>query len=128
MRRVLLVEDDASVAAGIAALLDADGYQVHVVHAGLQAVDAVEEFGPAVVVLDVRLHDIDGSVVFRMLRDRWSDLPVIFSSGHVHDLAEVGAANEKRVALLRKPYDGSTLVEAIEAVASSPGASEQETP
>ena len=112
-KRVLLVEDDSDVAAGITDLLTADGYQVAHVSLGGDAERAAESFHPAVVLLDVRLPDIGGAEVFRILRRRWPDLAVIFSSGHVNSLAEVCAQNAARVALLRKPYDWATLMETI---------------
>jgi two-component system C4-dicarboxylate transport response regulator DctD len=111
--RVLLVEDDPDVAAGIADLLSADGFDVDHVQLGGRAERAVETFRPDVVLLDVRLPDISGAEVFRILRSRWPELAIVFSSGHVNSLAEVGAIDAARVALLRKPYDGATLIETI---------------
>jgi DNA-binding response OmpR family regulator len=113
-RRVLVVEDDVVVADGLAELLRAFGYEVAVVHGGLQAMAAAEEFAAEVVVLDVHLPDIGGEVVYRLLRQRWPQMPVVFSSGHVRDLAEVTSGDRTRVTLLRKPYEGERLVEAIE--------------
>jgi DNA-binding response OmpR family regulator len=114
--RVLLVEDDLSVASGIAALLALHGCSVTVVHSGREALPAAEAFSPEVVVLDVHLPDLGGDRVFRDLRSRWPDLPVVFSSGHVHQLADITEGEPSRVLLLRKPYDGEQLVEAIVSV------------
>lgn len=111
--RVLLVEDDPGVAAGIEALLGEEGHEVCVIHLGGDAEVAAESFRPDVVLLDVRLPDVDGSEVFRRLRQRWSDLAVVFSSGHVNSLRELGAEESDKVAILRKPYDAATLFRAL---------------
>lgn len=110
---VLLVEDDPYVAEGIAALLSAEDYAVEIIGLGAQAERAVESFRPDVVLLDVRLPDIGGAEVFQRLRARWSDLAIIFSSGHANNLDELGATGAGRVSLLQKPYDGATLIRAI---------------
>ena len=86
---------------------------MHVVHTGGETFSAAEMFSPDVVVLDVRLPDMGGDHVFRNLRERWPDLPVVFSSGHVHRLEEVTGGDLSRVALLRKPYAGDQLMDAI---------------
>jgi DNA-binding response OmpR family regulator len=112
-RRVLLVEDEISVASAISDLLMVCGFHVDVVHTGGSAESATERFGPDVVVLDVHLPDIDGREVFRRLRDRWPHLPVVFSSGHVQELQEVASETAERVTLLRKPYEADALLGAI---------------
>jgi DNA-binding response OmpR family regulator len=115
-RRVLLIEDEVSVASAISDLLTMCGFHVDVIHTGGNAESATERFGPDVVVLDVHLPDIDGREVFRRLRDRWPDLPVVFSSGHVQELHEVASGSARRVMLLRKPYEADALIGAIEQV------------
>jgi DNA-binding response OmpR family regulator len=117
-RRVLLVEDEVSVATAIAELLSVYDFHVDVVHTGTRAVDAIESFVPDVVVLDVHLPDIDGRDVYRALRARWPDLPVVFSSGHTRDLDDVADLPTARVTLLHKPYESDALLEAIERVCS----------
>lgn len=114
--RVLLVEDDPHVASGLSALLGSYDCDVHVVHTGGEALAAAEAFLPNVVVLDVRLPDLGGDHVFRRLRDRWPALPVIFSSGHVDRLEDVIGGDNLHVTLLRKPYAGEQLMEAIDRV------------
>ena len=112
-RRVLLIEDEVSVASAISDLLEVCGFHVDVVHTGGSAESATERFDPDVVVLDVHLPDIDGREVFRRLRERWPHLPVVFSSGHVQELKEVATAAAERVTLLRKPYEVDALLGAI---------------
>ncbi len=112
-RRLLLVDDDDLVASGIGELLELDGWDFRSVSAGHQAIAAVEEFGPDLVLLDVHLPDLDGIEVFRRLRKRWPDLPIIFSSGHVDRDRLTQAMEDPRVFLLLKPYG----VESLQAIA-----------
>lgn len=111
--RVLLVEDDRTVASGIASLLELEGLHVDVVESGAQAIDAVEASAPDVVVLDVGLPDMEGTSVYNAIAARRPMLPVIFSTGH-GDRAKLETFLEKpHVAYLLKPYESATLLGAI---------------
>ena len=67
-RRVLVVDDNVDYADGVAMLLRASGYEVEVVHTGPEALMAVVEFRPDVVVLDIGLPGMDGYEVARRIR------------------------------------------------------------
>jgi len=77
-RRVLVVEDDLTIAASIAARLRAEGFGVDVVHDGPAAVEAETASEPDLVVLDVMLPDLDGFDVARRLRAAGRVTPVLF--------------------------------------------------
>ncbi|HUP45057.1 MAG TPA: PAS domain S-box protein [Thermoanaerobaculia bacterium] len=114
-RSVLLVEDDFSVASGIAALLDLHGVAVHVVDTGAAVLPALAANMPEAVVLDIGLPDIDGTVVFSAIAARYPDLPVIFSSGH-GDAARLDGLERPNVAFLMKPYEIESLLEMLDRV------------
>jgi DNA-binding response OmpR family regulator len=112
-RRLLLVEDDDLVAAGLSTLLELEGFAVHTIGRGLAVVDAIKSFEPDAVILDLTLPDISGAEAFRRLRSRWPDLPVVFSTGNGGE--EVTAElKRKRVELLRKPYEIAELLAALQ--------------
>ncbi|HVS31001.1 MAG TPA: PAS domain S-box protein [Thermoanaerobaculia bacterium] len=108
LRRVLLVEDDVTVAVGLSALLESEGIGVQVVHNGADVMPALERSRPDAVILDIGLPDIDGTVVYASIAESYPDLPVVFSSGHA-DEKKVAASLEVHVAFLHKPYDHETL-------------------
>jgi PAS domain S-box-containing protein len=122
-RRVLVVEDDPSVGAGIRALLDDEGFEVRVIERGEETLAAVEAFDPMLVLLDVNLPDVGGVEVYDQLRSRWPSLPVIFSTGH-GDARAVNDLRERRVPSIMKPYDAAELLAVIDSVTAagvSPG-------
>jgi len=69
-RRVLVVEDDVTIAASIAARLRAEGFTVEVAHDGPAAVAAEAAGEPDLVVLDVMLPGFDGLEVCRRVQAR----------------------------------------------------------
>jgi PAS domain S-box-containing protein len=113
--RIILIEDDESVGAGLAAILDLDGITVDWVRLGHEAVERIAANLPDAVILDLGLPDIDGIEVFRQIAKRWPKLPVLFSTGHgdetmLHDVLSA------HVAYIQKPYELNALMAALENV------------
>jgi two-component system OmpR family response regulator len=66
--RILIVEDDAPLATGIAQILHADGYAVEVKVTGAEALEAAQRERSDLVLLDIGLPGMDGYEVLRRLR------------------------------------------------------------
>ena len=80
MRRVLIVDDEASITDAVATALRYEGFDTCEIDSGRAAVSAIDEFRPDLIILDVMLPDLDGLAVARRLRDRRMPVPVIFLS------------------------------------------------
>jgi two-component system OmpR family response regulator len=76
--RILVVDDEPSIADVISIALRYNGYEVETAADGTAALRAVAEFRPQLIVLDVMLPDLDGFEVARRLRDRAEDVPILF--------------------------------------------------
>jgi len=79
-QKILVVEDDLDVAEMLNAYFRVQGYEVFTVNWGEDGVRACQTINPDLVVLDIRLPDIDGYEVARRLRTdrRTQDVPIIF--------------------------------------------------
>ncbi|QQQ75568.1 response regulator transcription factor [Saccharothrix sp. 6-C] len=67
-RRVLVVEDDLTIAESVAARLRAEGFEVELAHDGPSAVSRARDVRPDLVVLDVMLPGFDGLEVCRRIQ------------------------------------------------------------
>jgi two-component system, OmpR family, response regulator len=76
--RVLVVDDEPTLAELLVMALRYEGWEVRGAADGLSAVRIAREFRPDTVVLDVMLPDIDGLEVLRRLRGEAPDVPVLF--------------------------------------------------
>jgi two-component system alkaline phosphatase synthesis response regulator PhoP len=76
--RVLVVEDDPHLAAGVMENLRAEGYEVAAAGDGEQALEWLRANACALVVLDVMLPGIDGLAVCRSMRELGNSTPVLF--------------------------------------------------
>ena len=107
-KSILLVDDEADVAQGLAALLRARGYEVEVARDGLEALGRLEQDPlPDLVLLDYEMPQLDGEEVLSRLRreTRTAHLPVLLATASTIDLSRL-----RRVSgLLRKPYPRHVL-------------------
>ncbi|WP_406069540.1 response regulator transcription factor [Streptomyces sp. NBC_01020] len=76
--RVLVVDDEASLAELLSMALRYEGWQVRSAGDGAGAVRTAREFRPDAVVLDVMLPDMDGIAVLGRMRRELPDVPVLF--------------------------------------------------
>jgi two-component system, OmpR family, response regulator len=76
--RVLVVDDEASLAEVVSMALRYEGWEVRTAESGLTALRIAREFRPDLAVLDVMLPDLSGLDVLRRLRADAPDLPVLF--------------------------------------------------
>jgi DNA-binding response OmpR family regulator len=77
---ILIVEDDPDVADMLNAYFHVQGYDVAAVNWGEDAINACRASCPDLIILDIRLPDIDGYEVARRLRSsrRTAEVPIIF--------------------------------------------------
>jgi two-component system OmpR family response regulator len=76
--RVLVVDDEASLAELLSMALRYEGFAVRTASDGSSAVAAFRDFAPDAVVLDMMLPDFDGLEVLKRVRALTSDVPVLF--------------------------------------------------
>lgn len=112
--RILLVEDDATVAEVIAGLLRARGHQVsHAAH-GLAALTQTAAQPFDIALLDLDLPGLDGLALARQLRAQSFDAPLIAVTARADAEAEPLAQAAGFDGFLRKPVTGDMLAAAIE--------------
>jgi DNA-binding response OmpR family regulator len=114
--RLLLVEDEAALARGIADNFRDEGYEVQVVDHGNDALRAVAAFRPNLLVLDIMLPGRSGLDILRDLRARGEQLPVLMltAKGEVVDRVvglELGADD-----YLAKPFALRELLARVRAL------------
>jgi CheY-like chemotaxis protein len=115
-QRILVVEDDASLANLEAGILAAHGYAVAIAHNGEMAITALQQTLPDLVLLDLDLSGtINGWDVLQMLRS-YAATPVLLTSSESAVNRQIRIRGETRSTLdhLPKPYLMQTLLKRIE--------------
>ena len=115
-RRILVVEDDPSLANLEAGILVAHGYMVAIARNGEIAIAALQQALPDLVLLDLELSGaITGWDVFHALR-AYSSTPVLLTSAESAVRKQIRVRGETKTTLdhLPKPYPMQTLLKRIE--------------
>lgn len=97
-RQLLVIDDDILVRQSIVAYLEDSGYRVHDEPNGSGGIAWFRKHKPDLVLTDLRMPDLDGLALLKMVKEVDSDIPVIVISGMgmVADVAEalrLGAAD-----------------------------------
>ena len=104
---ILIVEDEHDTADMLAAYFEAQGYEVLLAVWGKDAVTMTAETVPDLILLDIRLPDIDGYEVCRQLRQqrRTQDTPIIFLTEKRERLNRLQGLELGAVDYITKPFD-----------------------
>ncbi|WUR15651.1 response regulator [[Empedobacter] haloabium] len=120
--RVLLVEDDDNVRAGMADALMTLGCDVTQAANGSEGLAALEQARPDLVLTDYLMPGMTGAELARAARERYPDLPVLVATGYA-DMAAIQAALGEGT-VLKKPFQLAELAgvvrRSLQGVASTP--------
>ncbi len=123
--RILIVEDDRTGRAALAALLADEGYEISEAGSGAEALAVMERVSPRLALVDHGLPDTDGVSLIRAIRERDRGCACVMVSGsaslvvdgdgearfqdHQLEAMEAGAAG-----FLAKPVDVASLLELVQ--------------
>lgn len=113
--RILVVEDEPSLAEVVSLYLKRAGYQVQIASDGKQAMNILEKQIPDFVVLDLMLPEIDGLSLTRWLRDR-SNVPIIMVTARREEIDRIAGLEMGADDYVVKPFSPQELVSRVRAV------------
>ncbi len=113
--KILVVEDDDAIAAGLVRVLDSQGYDVSRLARGGPALRHAEDGGLGLVVLDLGLPDVDGIEVCRRLRAARPELAILILSARDQELDVVSGLDAGADDYLVKPFRLSELLARVRA-------------
>jgi two-component system, NtrC family, nitrogen regulation response regulator GlnG len=113
-RLILIVEDDVDLAVTCARLLRRNGHAVVAVASRADALAALGDAPPAVLVSDVRLPDGDGLDVVRAAAAMQPSVPAVVMTGRASEAGRVAARNAGAMAYLPKPFTSESFARLVE--------------
>ena len=113
MSKILVIDDDKSICESLKLYLTEEGYEVHTAPTGTEGLNEFVRILPDVVILDIRLPDIDGFTVLEDLREDDENVKVIMITAH-HDMeTTIKAMKEGAFDYIHKPINVDELDIAI---------------
>ena len=122
--KILVVDDEALLVKGIRFNLQNEGYDVITGSDGLDAVTAVREQDPDLVVLDVMMPNMDGMTACGKIRE-FSDVPIILLTAKTDDMDKLMGFEHGADDYLTKPFNILELKARIRALLRRSGRSEK---
>ena len=112
MRKILVVDDDATVRTMVRDVLEAEGYDVQLAEDGFAALRRIDADRPDCVVLDIMMPGLDGHGVLARIRggDGSRALPVVMLTAAADDAQAWQAWSGGVDYFLAKPFDPSELL------------------
>ncbi len=123
--RILLVEDEASIAEPFARLLTREGFEPTIAATAARAVALYEQEAPDLILLDLNLPDGDGRDIARELRSR-SDVPIIMLTARGTETDRVVGLEIGADDYVVKPFSTAEVVARIRAVLRRAAARDEE--
>lgn len=105
--QILIVEDDVDLAEMLNAYFRVQGYEVLTATWGEDAIRVAQEMVPDIILLDIRLPDIDGYQVCREIREnrRTKEIPIIFLTEKRERSDRLAGLELGAVDYITKPFD-----------------------
>jgi two-component system KDP operon response regulator KdpE len=113
--RVLIIEDELTVSSFIETNLSSLGYSVRVVQNGKDGIQAVKDYRPEVIILDLGLPDVSGIEVLINIRE-WGNVPIIILTANDSDEEKVKALDLGADDYLTKPFSINELKARLKAI------------
>jgi two-component system OmpR family response regulator len=118
--RILVIEDDDAVAAGVRRGLEAEGFEAAVCRDGVTGLEAARSGRFDLVVLDIMLPGLNGYRVCRLLRDEGRWIPVLMLTAKAGEFDEAEALELGADDYLSKPFSMIVLVARVRALLRRP--------
>ncbi|CAN2172858.1 OmpR Response regulators consisting of a CheY-like receiver domain and a winged-helix DNA-binding domain [Candidatus Nanopelagicaceae bacterium] len=115
MSRILVVEDEETLAEAIAFLLGKEGFEVTVAASGPDAIAQFEKSGADLILLDLMLPGLSGTEVCRQIRAK-SAVPIIMLTAKDSEIDKVVGLEIGADDYVTKPYSSRELIARIRAV------------
>jgi signal transduction histidine kinase/DNA-binding response OmpR family regulator len=112
--RILIVDDEPTVAAVLHELLASQGYQVSVCRSGEAAVEEVPGFLPDLVLTDINLPGISGLEVLRFAKGLDPEVIVVLVTGQATTSNAIAAVREGAYDYVTKPFDLNDVLQIVE--------------
>ena len=118
---VLIADDDRTIANLIREIVERRGSNALVAYDGEQALKIFENVKVDLIITDLKMPNLDGMSLIKMVRQKFSDIPIIIITGYGSDETYALAQSYGIAGFLSKPCSVVDISRAIEQALQPPG-------
>lgn len=109
-KKLLYIEDEPFLGKIVKETLEKQGFQVLHISDGAHVIESFDVFSPDICVLDIMLPNVDGYVLCKQIREKYSSLPIIFLTAKVETEDLVKGFSAGGNDYIRKPFSMEELI------------------
>jgi DNA-binding response OmpR family regulator len=115
-KKILIADDEPNIVVSLEFLMRQQGYDVKVVHSGEDALNAVPQFGPDLILLDVMMPRMSGYDVCQKVREnpQWAAIKVVMLSAKGRDVEVTKGMAVGADAYVTKPFSTKDLLAKVQ--------------
>ena len=117
--KILVVDDDYAFRKAVASLLESKGYRVIDSSGRLDLMRLMLREDPDLILLDLRMTEVDGEEIIETMRRKKMNIPVIVISGSLNQLYRRILKNRGVADFIMKPFQTNTLLAKVEKLFST---------
>ena len=111
--KIYIVDDDESVRIALSRLIKSSGYIAETFNSAQSFLDSIPPDTRGILILDIRMPDIDGFQVQKKLNALYSKLQIIFITAHAQSGDRERAMEAGAKGFLQKPFSDQSLLDLI---------------
>jgi len=111
--RILVIDDDEDITKTVAAILEDQGYIVDIAGTGTEAIEKTQKNHYDLILVDIRLPDMEGLEVINKIRDTTPKIRKIIITGYPTLQNAITAVNEGADAYIIKPFDVEKMLATV---------------
>jgi len=116
MKKILVIDDEAIVRTSCERTLIPEGYDVRLATSGKEGIACMEKEPFSLVLLDLKMPDMDGIEVLGTINRKWPDTKVVMITGYSTVDTAVQALRLGAYNFIEKPFTPDTLFGAVKEV------------
>jgi len=113
MKKILVIDDEAIVSISCERALVPEGYEVRLAASGKEGIKFLEKESFSLVLLDLKMPDMDGIEVLNKINATWPDTKVVMVTGYSTVETAVQALRLGAYNFIEKPFTPDTLITAV---------------
>jgi len=111
--KILIIDDEPAICSGCKMILDEQGYFLDVASSGLQGLEKLRKDTFDLVLLDIKLPEMNGLEILTRIKQEMADVYVIMMTGHGTVANTVEAMKKAAFDFITKPFAEEQLVQAV---------------
>ena len=112
-KRILVVDDDPAISRLVEFNLKLAGFEVFCVYDGVSVFEAIKQFKPSLVILDIMLPEMNGIQVCQKLRAQNNHIPIIMLTALADTSDKIGGLDNGADDYMTKPFSPQELISRV---------------